>query len=138
MLHDINDSRAIIQNCSKVGSSRHNCTAVAIAELPAAKVSFQRQAGSYPPVQNVNSADAHVLAAVQFSGKYAISAANAVTTATFATFLPFHAACGDAFHQIALGVDINADYRYGHQERGRHQPAPRINIAEDQQLQTNR
>ncbi len=61
-------------------------TAVALTGHPAAFVSFQRLAADLPLTQNVNSADSPLRPAVQFSGIYAIFAANAVTTATFVTF----------------------------------------------------
>ena len=60
-----------------------NCTAVALTELPAENVSFQRRAPVRPPTQNVDSAPRSLTSACCFSGNNAISAANAVTTATF-------------------------------------------------------
>ena len=59
-----------------------NGTAVASAERSAAFVSFQRLAPSLPPTQNVNSAALSLASAMQFGGKIAICATNAVTTAT--------------------------------------------------------
>jgi hypothetical protein len=49
-------------------------TAVALAELPAAKVSFQRLIPRQSPTQNDDSADVPVFPAVQFSGSNAKSA----------------------------------------------------------------
>ena len=62
------------------------CIAVALTELPAEFVSFRWHQPSLSPHKNVNSAVPPLLAAVQFSGKYANSAQNAVSTAIFATF----------------------------------------------------
>jgi hypothetical protein len=59
-----------------------NCTAVALAELPAAFVSFQRSAPSLPPTKNVHSAASPVLPAARFSGNIAIFAVYAGVTAT--------------------------------------------------------
>jgi len=53
------------------------CTAVALREQTAASVSFQRQAASLPPTQNVDSAVTPLLAAVQFGGSIAQIATNA-------------------------------------------------------------
>ena len=64
------------------------CTAVALTELPAAFVSFQRHQASFPPTQNVNSAASPLLAAVQFSGKFAQSAKNAAICADCAVTTP--------------------------------------------------
>jgi len=55
---------------------------VALTEHSAAFVSLQRLARCQPPTQNVNSAVSPELAAVQFSGRCAIFAVSAVTTAT--------------------------------------------------------
>ncbi len=63
-----------------------NGTAAASPEQSAAKVSFQRHHGSFPPDQNVNSADLAEPAAGQFSGSIANCAENAVTIAISATF----------------------------------------------------
>ena len=49
-------------------------TAVALREHSAAFVSFQWQPASLPPHKNADSAVAPLLAALQFSGKYANSA----------------------------------------------------------------
>ena len=57
-------------------------TAVALTGLPAAIVSFQRKSPSFPPTQNVDSAPFSLASARRFSGKYAIYAINAVTTAS--------------------------------------------------------
>ena len=62
-----------------------NDKAVALTERSAEFVSFRWQQPSLPPTQNLNSAASPVLAAAQFSGSIAQIAANAVTTATFAT-----------------------------------------------------
>ena len=62
------------------------CTAVALTELPAELVSFRWHQPSLSPHKNVNSANSPVLPAVQFSGNNAISATNAVTTATSITY----------------------------------------------------
>ena len=62
------------------------CTAVALTELPAAFVSFQRSYASLPPTQNVNSAPRPLTSASHFGGNYAICAVSAVTTATSVTF----------------------------------------------------
>jgi hypothetical protein len=62
------------------------CMAVALRESPAAKVSFRWQPPSLSPTQNANSADCSRATAFHFGGKIAKYAANAVTTATFATF----------------------------------------------------
>jgi hypothetical protein len=70
-----------------IAATDTNCIAVALTELPAAFVSFQRILGAFPPHKNVNSADASLVSAVQFSGNHAIFATNAVTTATFSRFL---------------------------------------------------
>ena len=51
------------------------CTAVVLAELPAAFVSFQWHQPTFPPTQNVDSAVSPVPAARQFSGNYAQIAA---------------------------------------------------------------
>jgi len=61
------------------------CTAVALTELPAEVVSFRWHQPSFPPHKNVNSAPRSLTPAGHFSGNNAISALNAVTTATFAT-----------------------------------------------------
>jgi hypothetical protein len=63
-----------------------NGTGVALTECPAEFVSFQRQPANLPPAQNVISVAVRELPARQFSGKYAIFATNAVTTATFVAF----------------------------------------------------
>ena len=63
------------------------CTAVALAERFAAFVSFRQQYASFPPTENVNSADASLLPACQFSGNHAVSATIAVTIATSIIFL---------------------------------------------------
>ncbi len=65
-----------------------NCTAVVLTELPAAFASFQRPTVHLPPTQNVDSARVSLFTALQFSRNHEIydRAANAVTTATFATF----------------------------------------------------
>ena len=60
-----------------------NCTAVALTERFAAFVSFQRHSPSISRHQNVNSALCSLTPACHFSGKYAIVATNAVTTATY-------------------------------------------------------
>ncbi len=54
---------------AKMAAADPNCTVVALAELPAAKVSFQRITPSHPPTQNDDSAALPVLPAGQFSGK---------------------------------------------------------------------
>jgi hypothetical protein len=61
-------------------------TAVELTEPTAALMSFRWNSPSLPPTPNVTSAASPIVAAVQFSGNTAIYAANAVTTATFATF----------------------------------------------------
>jgi hypothetical protein len=62
-----------------------NCMAVALRERFAAIVSFQRHQPSFPPTQDVTSATCSLISAGQFSGKCAISAANAVIAAITAT-----------------------------------------------------
>ena len=69
-----------------MAAERPYCTAVALTELPAAFVSFQRQLEALPPHKNVNSAVSPSPAAVQFSGNITNNATNVVTTAAFATF----------------------------------------------------
>jgi hypothetical protein len=54
---------------------------VASAELPAAKVSFQRHQPEQPPCKIVNSADCSLLPASHFSGNYAKSAKFAAFSA---------------------------------------------------------
>ena len=63
-----------------------SCMAVALTERPAGFVSFQRHQPGFSPVKIVNSADASLSPTYHFSGNYAISATNAVTTATFTAF----------------------------------------------------
>ncbi len=70
---------------AKSAAADPNCTAVALAELPAAFVSFQLLLPSLPPTQNAHSADASRVPACHFGGSIAICAVNAVTTATFTT-----------------------------------------------------
>ncbi len=75
-----------IKTTANMAAADTSDTAVILAGLPAAFVSFQWHSPSFPPTQNVNSAASPVAAARQFSGNYAINAKNAVTTATSATF----------------------------------------------------
>ena len=66
-----------------------NGTAVTLAELPAAFVSFRWQQPSLPLHKNVNSVASPLFAAVQFSGNTANCARNALTTAISVTFKAF-------------------------------------------------
>jgi len=59
---------------------------VASAEQPAALMSFQRITPDLLLTKNVDSAPRSLTSACHFSGNYAISAAIAVKTATFASF----------------------------------------------------
>jgi len=80
------DHQSSLKTTANAAATCTNCTAVVLTERPAGFVSFQRLAPSLPPTKNVNSAAFPLLTAVQFSGKCAICAVNAVTTATSATF----------------------------------------------------
>ena len=61
-------------------------TAVALAELLAAFVSFRWHQPSHPLHKDVNSAVSPMLAARQLGGSIAILAANVVSTTTFIAF----------------------------------------------------
>jgi hypothetical protein len=75
-----------LKTTATMAAADTNDTAVALTEPSAAFVSFQRHQPGIPLTQNVNSAPRSLTAACQFSGSIAISAAIAVTTATFTTF----------------------------------------------------
>jgi hypothetical protein len=80
------DHRLLLKITANTAAADPNCTAVALAELPAALVSFRWQQPSLPLTQNANSAASPVLAARHFSGNCAICAVNALTTAIFVSF----------------------------------------------------
>jgi hypothetical protein len=56
---------------AKSAAADTNCTAVALAEFPAAFMPFQRQTVKPPADKNIASADPLIIAAMQFSGTIA-------------------------------------------------------------------